>query len=72
MLVRRSTDFGATALSLQILDLNRQNAPQARHQAVDEHRLAQRLKQIEYGKNTIGYQNYTKIVPKYVLVRFAL
>lgn len=28
------------------------------------HRLAQRQKQIDYGKNTLGYQNYLSKVPK--------
>ncbi|KAI9188941.1 hypothetical protein H9P43_000363 [Blastocladiella emersonii ATCC 22665] len=29
-----------------------------------EHRLAQRQKQLDYGKNTLGYQNYLAAVPK--------
>lgn len=30
----------------------------------DAHKLAQRLKQVEYGYNTLGYTNYRKAVPK--------
>jgi len=30
----------------------------------DQHRIAQRQKQIDYGKNTLGYQEYCKAVPR--------
>jgi len=30
----------------------------------DEHRLSQRQKQIDYGKNTVGYENFVKLIPK--------
>lgn len=30
----------------------------------DPHRIEQRLKQIDFGKNTLGYDNYVKKVPK--------
>lgn len=32
------------------------------------HRLSQRQKQIDFGKNTIGYQSYVQTVPRYVLL----
>jgi histone RNA hairpin-binding protein len=32
----------------------------------DDHRLQQRQKQIDYGKNTTGYLNYVAEVPMYV------
>ncbi len=38
----------------------------------DPHRLEQRLRQITYGKNTLGYASYTKAVPKYVTLMAAL
>lgn len=30
----------------------------------DRHRLAQRQKQIDFGKNTLGYEYYIQAVPK--------
>lgn len=30
----------------------------------DTHRLSQRHKQIEFGKNTLGYEHYIELVPK--------
>ena len=30
----------------------------------DTHRLAQRQKQIEFGKNTVGYETYLATLPK--------
>ena len=30
----------------------------------DPHRLAQRQKQIDFGKNTLGYQRYREAIPK--------
>lgn len=34
----------------------------------DPHRLSQRQKQIDYGKNTLGYDRYTQLLPKYVIL----
>lgn len=33
---------------------------------IDPHRISQRQKQIDFGKNTVGYQRYRQAVPKYV------
>lgn len=40
------------------------SGPQARE--TDPHRIAQRQKQIDLGKNTVGYQRYRAAVPKCV------
>ena len=40
--------------------------PGAAQIQLDEHRLRQRQKQIDYGKNTVGYDKYLEEVPMYV------
>ena len=34
---------------------------------LDEHRLQQRQKQLDFGKNTPGYQRYITLIPKWVI-----
>lgn len=40
--------------------------PAAEHET-DAHRLQQRQKQIDFGKNTLGYVKYIETVPRYDL-----
>jgi histone RNA hairpin-binding protein len=42
-----------------------QSTPRAREQLSDPHRLTQRQKQIDFGKNTLGYERYIQLVPKW-------
>ncbi|KAF0684115.1 Aste57867_23902 [Aphanomyces stellatus] len=44
---------------------------QMNQKETDPHKLAQRQKQIDFGKNTIGYDRYIEAVPKYVWTPFA-
>lgn len=39
-------------------------SPEERPRETDERRLAGRQKQIDYGKNTKGYENYLALIPK--------
>ena len=42
------------------------SARQEREKETDAHKLSQRQKQIDFGKNTLGYQNYVKVWPRCV------
>lgn len=44
------------------LDLLASNAKELEN---DPHKVEVRMKQVQYGKNTIGYDNYLAAVPKY-------
>ena len=47
-----------------ILHMNLAAIPEKPVEA-DPHRLCQRQKQIDYGKNTLGYERYTEAIPRY-------
>ena len=36
----------------------------------DSKKIAKRIKQVDYGKNTIGYENYIRLIPKFFLPSF--
>lgn len=55
---------GASSGSDNKREIPRPEAP-PREVVTDPHRLAQRQKQIDYGKNTIGYDNYTRKMPRH-------
>lgn len=38
--------------------------PATQERLTDYHRLAQRQKQIDFGKNTVGYERFIQTVPK--------
>lgn len=38
--------------------------PKVECEELDKHKLAQRQKQVDFGKNTIGYQRYLELIPK--------
>ncbi|KAK9914794.1 hypothetical protein WJX75_000623 [Coccomyxa subellipsoidea] len=44
--------------------VDQENTAQNAMKETDPHRLEQRLRQITYGKNTLGYASYTKAIPK--------
>lgn len=48
--------------------VNNENVPIVRllttEREEDPHRLAQRQKQIDFGKNTLGYDRYCQLVPR--------
>ena len=43
--------------------------PRPEPEPLDAHRIAQRQKQVDYGKNTLAYDNYVRTVPRYVRAR---
>lgn len=53
-----------TCIILMILHMNLAAIPEKPVEA-DPHRLCQRQKQIDYGKNTLGYERYTEAIPRY-------
>jgi hypothetical protein len=54
--------FLNSILSLPVLG-DKYNFKVAANIETDTHKLEMRLKQVQYGKNTIGYDNYTAAVP---------
>lgn len=58
----------APAASPSVPDAMPTNGPSPTQQSdreTDMHRLGQRQKQVDFGKNTLGYQRYLEAVPKH-------
>eukprot|EP00301_Raphidiophrys_heterophryoidea_P017526 c27593_g1_i1.p1 GENE.c27593_g1_i1~~c27593_g1_i1.p1 ORF type:complete len:215 (+),score=67.60 c27593_g1_i1:73-645(+) len=62
----QSTDTAPAGIKSRVLkSAQADNAePKKREVETDPQKIAQREKQISFGKNTIGYDNYTKTIPK--------
>ena len=61
-----------TSVTYRVLDLVLFQSPSCsllvsaakRAEETDDHRISQRQKQIDYGKNTLGYERYTECIPR--------
>lgn len=62
--IRSGTEPGSGELD-KSRTKKRKTEPTSRPRETDEIRLAGRQKQIDYGKNTIGYEKYLATIPKY-------
>lgn len=58
-------DAGSRKPQLANATLQKQNEDMVNGELeLDAHRLAQRQKQVDYGKNTLGYERYIQQLPK--------
>ena len=46
------------------VSMERHSSTKKNQMETDPHRLVQRQKQIDFGKNTVGYENYLRAIPK--------
>ncbi len=61
-----STD-GLLSCSKQTTTHQSTGPRKAAERETDVHRITQRLKQVEYGKNTLGYARYCEQIPRYAM-----
>ena len=58
--------YSLVPIGLFVSSYSSGSTPEREGKLLDPHRLQQRQKQIDYGKNTSGYERYIQLVPRSV------
>lgn len=63
--VRNAPELSSSELADLEEGMRRKRGDGTAERELDEKRLGSRQKQLDYGKNTVGYQQYLSMVPRY-------